>query len=171
MECVTISFQQEANAAKVEHNRRTTYMQKVLKNIDPDLTCNNVIFRDVSLQQAYHNAFDDAVLEYNRKQKRKDRQITDYYTDVKNDNKRNLMYEAVIQFGDHETVGIRTEYNEEEKLYLERKDKEILDPEYVTEMEKKIQKVRNAQAAEKALKKYVETWDERNPHLYLYAAY
>ena len=171
MECVTISFQQEANAAKPEHNRRTTYMKKVLKNIDPDLTCNNIIFCDTSLQQAYHDAFDASVLEYNRKQKRKDRQIKDYYTDVKNDAKRNLMYEAVIQFGDHESVGIRTEYNEEEKSYLEWKDKDILDPEYVTEMEKKIQKVQNAQKAEKALKKFVETWEERNPHFYLYAAY
>lgn len=171
MGCVTISFQQEANSAKPEHNRRTAYMQKVLKNIDSDFTCNNVIFRDVSLQQAYHNAFDDAVLAYNKKQKRKDRQITDYYTDVKNDSKRNLMYEAVIQFGDHDSVGIRMEYNEEEKLYLEKKEKEILDPEYVEEMERRILKIQNAQAAEKALKKYVETWDERNPHLYLYAAY
>lgn len=171
MECVTISFQQEANSAKPEHNRRTTYMQKVLKNIDSDLTCNNVIFRDVSLQQAYHDAFDASVLEYNKKQKRKDRRIVDYYTDVKNDSKRNLMYEAVVQFGDHATVGIRTEYDEEEKSYLERKDKEILDPEYVVEMEQRILKVQNAQKAERALKKYVETWDERNPHLYLYAAY
>lgn len=171
MECVTISFQQEANSAKPEHNRRTEYMKKVLKNIDSDLTCNNVIFRDTSLQQAYHNAFDDAVIAYNKKQKRKDRQIVDYYTDVKNDSKRNLMYEAVIQFGDHDSVGIRTEYNEEEKLYLEKKDKEILDPEYAEEMDRRILKVQNAQKAEKALKKYVETWDERNPHLYLYAAY
>lgn len=171
MECVTISFQQEANSAKPEHNRRTTYMQKVLKNIDPDLTCNNVIFRDTSLQQAYHNAFDAAVIEYNRKQKRKDRQITDYYTDVKNDSKRNLMYEAIIQFGDYKSVGIRTEYDEEEKAYLEKKGKEILDPEYAEEMEQRILKVQNAQKAEKALKKYVETWDERNPHFLLYGAF
>lgn len=49
-------------------------------NVDASRTEQNIVWKDETTAHAYHRIFDDAVSEYNAKQKRKDRQIKDYRT-------------------------------------------------------------------------------------------
>lgn len=59
----------------LSHNNR----EFTAKNIDSSRTPNNVIFVQQDLGEAYHQLFDEAVEEYNSRQKRKDRRISDYF--------------------------------------------------------------------------------------------
>ena len=58
------------------------------------------LFRDV--EKVYHEQFDQALYEYNSKQKRQDRKIPDYMRYVSENAKSDLAVEAIIQLGDQE---------------------------------------------------------------------
>lgn len=97
----TISFKQ--GRGNRIHNLRRYPDGKMPKNIHTDMTSENVIWYDETLTHAYHRIFDDAVEEYNSKQKRNDRKIKDYQSKIKNSkNGEKLFYEDVIQWGDKE---------------------------------------------------------------------
>lgn len=52
------------------------------------------------IREAYNQLFGEAIAEYNAKQKRKDRQVTDYLKDIKNSgNGEKQFYEIVVQIG------------------------------------------------------------------------
>ena len=51
---------------------------------------------DEPVRQAYERLFSEAVLKYNEKQTRSDRQIKSYYTDVCKDSKKHPVYEMII---------------------------------------------------------------------------
>lgn len=53
----------------LSHNRRGF----VPRNVDPRLIKNNVIFKDITIEEAYEDAFGDGIDVYNKKQKRKNR--------------------------------------------------------------------------------------------------
>ena len=66
-------------------------------------TDQNIVWKDETITHAYHRIFDDAVAEYNAKQKRKDRQIKDYRTHILNSkNGEKEFYEDVLQWGKQE---------------------------------------------------------------------
>lgn len=46
-------------------------------------------------EKAYKEVFEKAVIEYNNKQKRNDRKITDYYQKIRQDKKKHLLYEMI----------------------------------------------------------------------------
>ena len=97
----TISFKQ--GRGNRIHNLRRYPDGKMPKNIHTDMTQENIIWHDETLAHAYHRIFDDAVKEYNSKQKRNDRKIKDYQSKIKNSkNGEKLFYEDVIQWGDKE---------------------------------------------------------------------
>ncbi len=54
------------------------------------------IWKDETLTHAYHRIFDKAVNDYNAKQKRSDRKIKNYLSNVKKDAKKNPCYEMII---------------------------------------------------------------------------
>lgn len=58
------------------------------------------LFQDV--EKVYHDQFDQALSEYNKKQKRADRKILDYMRYVSENGKSDLAVEAIIQLGDQE---------------------------------------------------------------------
>ena len=58
------------------------------------------LFRDV--EKVYHEQFDQALADYNKKQKRTDRKILDYMRYVSENGKSDLAVEAIIQLGDRE---------------------------------------------------------------------
>ncbi|MGN1135290.1 MAG: hypothetical protein ACI4SF_03630 [Oscillospiraceae bacterium] len=65
-----LGYGQTGNLA---HNRR----EFTPKNVDPQLTKNNIVFVDKTLAEVYEECFGDAIDDYNRKQKRSDRKKYD----------------------------------------------------------------------------------------------
>ncbi len=127
----TISFVK--GKGSLSHNNRDF----VTKNVDRE----NI---QQSLKEAYEQIFGPAVAEYNAKQKRKDRHIKDYLTDIKNSgNNEKQFYEIVVQIGRKEDTGVVDENGE------------------LTE---------SAKEARQILEEYVKSFQERNPNLYLFNA-
>ena len=86
-----------------QHNLRNYGEGKLPSNIDVARTDQNIVWKDETTAHAYHRIFDDAVSEYNAKQKRKDRQIKDYRTHILNSkNGEKEFYEDVLQWGKQE---------------------------------------------------------------------
>lgn len=85
------------------HNLRVYGDGKMPKNIDISRTVENIVWRDETTIHAYHRIFDDAVKEYNSKQKRSDRIVKDYRTHILNSkNGEKEFYEDVLQWGKQE---------------------------------------------------------------------
>ncbi len=140
---ISISFRVDSGV--VEHNNRTFSA----KNVDAARTCENVIYKSENLQEVYHRLFDKALKEYNSK-KRSNEKIPDYYEHIKNGKQEKLFYEAVVQFGDIESCGLKSDNW--------KTAKEMLD-EYVKAFEKRNpnMKVFNV----------VLHLDEATPHLHI----
>lgn len=101
----------------LNHNNRVF----VAENVDSDRISRNVVFVRKDIRVVYHELFDEAVAEYNDRQKRKDRRISDYYKKIKNGSQEHLFTEVIVQIGnmkdsnctmeEAETVqGILTDY-------------------------------------------------------------
>lgn len=86
----------------LNHNNRNF----VAKNIDKERITDNVIFIKENLKNVYHLLFDDALKEYNDKQKRNDRKISDYYEKIRQSKQEKLFYEVIVQIGNKDDMGI-----------------------------------------------------------------
>ena len=96
-----------------QHNLRNYGEGKLPSNIDVTRTDQNIVWKDETITHAYHRIFDDAVSEYNAKQKRKDRQIKDYRTHILNSkNGEKEFYEDVLQWGKQEDFIEHPEWRE-----------------------------------------------------------
>lgn len=73
----TISFMN--GEGSIGHNTRSF----IAENVDVSRTKDNIILINEDIKQVYHKLFDKALDEYNAKQKRKDRQIKNYYEKIK----------------------------------------------------------------------------------------
>ena len=134
----TISFVK--GKGSLTHNNRDFIAQ----NVDKDRMDWNVYYIQQPLKTAYNELFGPAIEEYNSKQKRKDRLIKDYLTDIKNSgNKEKQFYETVVQIGRKEDTGV---LDENGKLSVD------------------------AETARSILDEYVRSFQERNPNLYLFNA-
>lgn len=80
----------------IRHNNRDFYAA----NVDQDRTKNNIILKKQNIREAYHELFDGALEEYNAKQKRRDRRISDYYEHIRTSKQEKLFYEVIFQIGD-----------------------------------------------------------------------
>ncbi|MBQ5850472.1 MAG: plasmid recombination protein [Lachnospiraceae bacterium] len=134
----TISFVK--GKGSISHNNRDF----ITKNVDRERMAWNEYYVQQPIREAYQQIFGSAIAEYNAKQKRKDRQVTDYLTDIKNSgNKEKQFYEIVVQIGRMEDTGVLDANGE---LSVAARDaKEILD-------------------------EYARSFQERNPNLYLFNA-
>ena len=81
------------------HNIRDKRVISKEPHIDPEGKHETWI--DYTVRNAYHRLFDAAVAEYNSKQKRADRIITDYYKKVKEDKQKNTAYEMIVSVGNY----------------------------------------------------------------------
>ena len=86
--------------ANVAHNNR----KFIARNVDRTRTHLNVMYARQDVRDAYKLLFGQAVDEYNRKQKRADRRIEDYYEHIRNGKREEAFYEAIVQFGDSTTA-------------------------------------------------------------------
>ena len=76
-----------------KHNIRDQSVVSKEKHIDPNGW--HEIWLDIPPKKAYKEVFEKAVIEYNNKQKRNDRKITDYYQKIRQDKKKHLLYEMI----------------------------------------------------------------------------
>ena len=67
---------------------------------------NNITLINEDIKQVYHKLFDKALSEYNAKQKRKDRQIKNYYEKIKRSKQEKLFYEVIVQIGNMNDTGV-----------------------------------------------------------------
>lgn len=100
----TISFHCGSNWSRGHNIRDERYTNKQ-EHIDKVLTQQNVTVRDVPVRQAYAEIFGQAVEEYNAKQQRSDRRITDYYDKIKQNKRKHPVYECIVQIGDRSDTG------------------------------------------------------------------
>ena len=134
----TISFVK--GKGSISHNNRDF----ITKNVDRERMAWNEYYVQQPIKEAYQQIFGPAIAEYNARQKRKDRQVTDYLTDIRNSgNKEKQFYEIVVQIGRMEDTGV---LDANGKLSDAAKEaREILD-------------------------EYARSFQERNPNLYLFNA-
>ena len=93
-------------ATNIPHNNRTLteeeYKQPAHEHIIREKSSDNIVIRQSTIQEAYKEVFGEAVEEYNAKQKRKDRQIKDYYKHVYHSKTLDLQREMIIGLGNKE---------------------------------------------------------------------
>lgn len=127
----------------LSHNNR----EFTAKNIDSSRTPNNIVFVQQDLGEVYHQLFDEAVEEYNSRQKRKDRRIGDYFEHLFNrspsksvlvgSNKQRSFYEHLVYIGTKYDTGVGTP---------------------------------DAEITAECLREYMEGFQQRNPNLYVFNA-
>lgn len=96
----TISFMN--GEGSIGHNTRSF----IAKNVDDSRTKDNIILINEDIKQVYHKLFDKALDEYNAKQKRKDRQIKNYYEKIKRSKQEKLFYEVIVQIGNKDDTRV-----------------------------------------------------------------
>lgn len=142
----SISFHTDITTSISHNNRINIYGNK---DINLDKLNENIYYVQTDIRELYKNEFDDAVNEYNSKQKRNDRKIDDYYKKVLHDKKTEHQRELIV------SIGTKHENTSEDIL---KNKKDILD-EYM----------RNFQERNPNLKVYNAAMhlDEANPHLHI----
>ncbi|MBR2928336.1 MAG: plasmid recombination protein [Oscillospiraceae bacterium] len=99
----------------VEHNRRTY----IAENVDPKRTPLNIEYCYTPIEEAYHHLFDEALAEYNEKQKRKDRRIETYYEYIQRGKQEKTFYEVIFQIGNKEDMASGSENEKLAKTILD----------------------------------------------------
>lgn len=122
----------------LNHNNR----EFIYENVHEERVKWNRTYKKESLKEAYNNCFGQALTEYNAKQKRRDRIKTDYMYEIEHSgNKEKVFYENVVQIGKMEDTPVVDENGN------------------LTE---------EAKQAIEVLNKYANTFQERNPNLYVF---
>ena len=117
----------------IGHNNRVF----IALNVDKSRTHENITLVKEDIQTVYHELFDEALAEYNAKQKRKDRRIKNYYEHINRSKQEKPFYEVIFQIGNTEDTHCGT-------------------PE--------------AAVATKALRQFVDGFQQRNPHIRVFNA-
>ena len=76
---MTISFN-KANSTSLAHNNRENLFGN--PDIDLERVKDNIMYVKSDIREMYHEIFDQAVADYNAKQKRSDRKIDDYFSKI-----------------------------------------------------------------------------------------
>ena len=121
------------------HNVRDPKVTAKEPHIDPHGSHETLIHEDV--ETAYKRLFDEALAEYNNKQKKPCRRIADYYEHIKGSKEHHAVYEAIIGF-----YG-KNEYGKESTSAIERTE------------------------CTKMLKEYLKQFQAQNPQLIVVGAY
>lgn len=109
----------------------------------------NNLYEDV--KELYKKEFEEARLEYNKKQTRNDRKIDDYFTHISNNNKSDLACEIIIELGD------MFYWEDKEENY--KKKMNLVFEEQLLDLENIIPTFKIASA--------VVHYDESSPHLHI----
>ena len=85
-----------------QHNIRDKRITDKEAHIDPNGKHEVWFNYNLTEKEAYHKLFDSAVAEYNSRQKRNDRRISDYYEKIRNDKQKHTAYEMIVSVGNME---------------------------------------------------------------------
>ena len=118
----------------ISHNERKFTAQ----NVDKERTKSNITYCSEDIKIVYHKLFDDALEKYNKKQKRKDRMINDYYEKIRTSKQEKPFYEIIVQIGDKDNMNAVSD---------------------------------DGQIAKDILDNYMKSFQQRNPHLYVFSAH
>ncbi len=99
----------------VTHNSRTF----TAENVDSERTHLNIDYCNEPIKKVYHQMFDEALKQYNDKQKRKDRVISDYYKHIESGKQEKLFHEIIFQIGNKEDMSAIGEYAELARTILD----------------------------------------------------
>ena len=99
----------------LDHNNR----KFIAENVDKERTKNNVEFKNIPLEDAYHTLFDDALKRYNDRQKRADRKIDNYLEHIQKSKQEKPFYEIIVQVGNRDDMGIGSHNEPIAKAILE----------------------------------------------------
>ena len=140
-----LSLTFRVDSGVLEHNNRSFKA----KNVDANRTSDNITYKSENIEEKYHELFDKALDEYNAR-KRSNEKIPDYYEHIRKGKQEKPFYEVVVQFGDVQSCGLKSENWETAKQMLD---------EYMRSFEdrNKNMKVFNA----------VLHLDEATPHLHI----
>ena len=84
----------------VTHNSRAF----AAENVDSERTHLNIDYCNEPIKKVYHEMFDEALKQYNDKQKRKDRKIADYYKHIESGKQEKLFHEIIFQIGNKDDM-------------------------------------------------------------------
>lgn len=102
---MTVSFSKgKKSETSIKHNNRSLekdfdFTKKGHTHIKTEYTQMNRVLKHEKIQDVYENLFGEAVDTYNKKQKRKDRKIDDFYKHVKKSAKQQTQFEFIAQVG------------------------------------------------------------------------
>lgn len=102
---MTVSFSKgKKSETSIKHNNRSLekdfdYTKKGHTHIKQQYTSQNRVLKHESIRNSYKKLFGEAVDEYNKKQKRKDRKIKDFYQHIKKSGKQQTQFEFIAQVG------------------------------------------------------------------------
>ena len=101
---MSISLKKDTTKTNIKHNNRKFNDKEKEQNshIDFSRSGENVYLVERSLKELYKREFGQAQADYNAKQKRADRQIKNYYDQVKASKKTSLQQEMIVQVGGNE---------------------------------------------------------------------
>ena len=105
----------ELGKGVLDHNNR----KFIAENVDRERTKNNVEFKNIPLEDAYHTLFDDALKRYNDRQKRADRKIDNYLEHIQKSKQEKPFYEIIVQVGNRDDMGIGSHNESIAKAILE----------------------------------------------------
>ena len=92
----------------VTHNSRSF----TAENVDSERTHLNIDYCNEPIKKVYHELFDEALKQYNDKQKRKDRKIPDYYKHIESGKQEKLYHKIIFQIGNKDDMSATGEYAE-----------------------------------------------------------
>nr|WP_316620463.1 plasmid recombination protein [uncultured Ruminococcus sp.] len=99
----------------VTHNSRTF----TAENVDSERTHLNIDYCNEPIKKVYHEMFDEALKQYNDKQKRKDRKISDYYKHIESGKQEKLFHEIIFQIGNKDDMSATGEHAELARTILD----------------------------------------------------
>ena len=105
----------ELGKGVLDHNNR----KFIAENVDKERTKNNVEFKNIPLEDAYHTLFDDALKRYNDRQKRADRKIDNYLEHIQKSKQEKPFYEIIVQVGNRDDMGVGSHNESLAKAILE----------------------------------------------------
>ncbi|WP_418331152.1 plasmid recombination protein [Ruminococcus sp.] len=99
----------------VTHNSRSF----TAENVDSERTHLNIDYCNEPIKKVYHELFDEALKQYNDKQKRNDRKISDYYKHIESGKQEKLFHEIIFQIGNKEDMSATGEHAELARTVLD----------------------------------------------------
>lgn len=118
---ILTSISIELGKGVLNHNNR----KFIADNVDKNRTKDNIEYENISLENAYHHLFDEALKRYNDRQKRSDRKIKNYLEHIQKGKQEKPFYEIIVQVGNKNDMGVNTHNKDLSKTILDEYMKEF----------------------------------------------